>query len=280
MLQFLIPAIFVLLAVVIITVIVIRHFPQAAAIDIDKLPAEQEAAMKAALMERRLKRKVLGIKNKLAVILRKLGRIASKGWKNIHKRVVALEQKYREKPHLMTNEKQVEVKQKIRNLIDQAEKFNEENNLTDAEAKYIEILSWDHKNLEAYVGLGQVYCTQREYKQAKETYSYLLKLVTALELGDDTLSKFSAPLTDTQINEAYFNYVVCLQRVEENDQAMQQLKDLLDRDSKNPKYLDKAVELSILIKDHESARKSLEALKAVNPDNQKLVSFEEQIRNI
>ena len=106
MLQFLIPAILVLMAVVIITVIVIRHFTQAAAIDIENLPGEQEAAMKAALMERRLKRKVMSTKNKFVLVFRKIGRLLSKVWKGVHNKVVSMEQKYRQKPHTMTTGQQ------------------------------------------------------------------------------------------------------------------------------------------------------------------------------
>ena len=223
---------------------------------------------------------MMGLKNKLAVFFRKIGKVFAKAWKKLHKRVVQMEQKYREKPHAMTGERQAEVKQKIQNLLNQAKQNKDAENLSDAEAKYIEVLSWDQKNLEAYWGLGQVYFHQREYKQAEETYFYLLKLLKALEAGEDSLSVFSSPLIDSQKNEIFFDYVVCLHRIGEDKRAMGQLRDLLDRDPKNPKYLDKAVELSIELKDREAARNSLEALKSVNPDNQKLASFEEQVRNL
>lgn len=280
MLQFLIPAIIILLAVIVITVIVIRHFPQAAAIDIENLPAEQEAAMKAALMERRLKRKMASVKNKGALVFRKIGRTFARTWKRLHKQVVELEQKYREKPHTMTAGKQAEVKQKIHNMLEQARQMQESENLSDAEAKYIEILSWDQKNLQAYWGLGKVYLAQREYKQAEETFSYLLRLINALEDGEDIISVFASELSESQVNEVYFDYIECLQKIDKNSRAMGLLKELLDRDPKNPKYLDKAVEISIAQKDQKAARNSLEALEDVNPENQKLASFKEQVRNL
>lgn len=280
MIQFLIPAVIVLIAVIIITVIIIRHFPQAASIDLDALPAEQEAAMKAALMERRLKRKILDFKNRLLPIFRKLGLAFSKMGKNVHKRVSQMEQKYRQKPHSMTSEQQQDVKQKIRQLIEAAHQYLEQDNLPEAEAKFIEVLSWDARNIEAYLGLGDVYLEKKEYTQAKETFIYLLKLVKAQEAGDDSLTRFSAGLSEAQISEVHYDYARCLEYLGDLEGAKREIEKVLVRDANNPKYLDKLVELNILLKDKAEAREAFALLKEVNPNNQKLLSLEERIRNI
>lgn len=280
MLQFLLPAIIILVAVIIITVILLRHFPQAAAIDLEALPAEQEAAMKAALMERRLKRKILEWKNKFLPWFRKLGQGFNQAGKSLHKRVAQMEQKYRQKPHTMTSEQQEEVKQKIRSLLQYAQEHVQEEHWTEAENKFIEVLSWDHKNLDAYFGLGEVYFEKKEYTQARDTFSYLLKLIQAQEAGEDTVTVFSSPLTSSQINEAYFDYALSLLALDDLEGARKQLTTLIDRDKNNPKYLDKLVDINIQLKDRIPAQEAFNALKNVNPDNQKLTSFEEQIREL
>jgi tetratricopeptide (TPR) repeat protein len=280
MLQFLIPALIILIALIILTVVLLRHFPQAAAIDLEALPAEQEAAMKAALMERRLKRKILEWKNTFLPWFRKLAQGFNQAGKSLHKRVAQMEQKYRQKPHTMTSEQQEDVKQKIRTLLQYAREHCEEEHWTEAENKYIEVLSWDHKNLDAYFGLGEVYFEKKEYTQARDTLSYLLKLIQAQEAGEDTVTVFSSPLSPSQINEAYFDYAQSLLALGDLEQSRKQIRILVDRDPNSPKYLDKSVEVNIQLKDRIGAQEALNTLKNVNPENQKLTAFAEQIREL
>lgn len=280
MIQFVIPAIIVLVAAIIILVIIIRHFPQAASIDVEALPAEQEAAMKAAMMEKRLKRKILETKNKAVPVFRRLGKAFVGVWERLHARVEQMEQRYRPKPHTMTSEKQQDIKPKIRQLLEEAEGLVKEEKFSDAEKKYIEALSWDHKNLDAFLGLGEVYYEQKSFKQAKETYMHLLKLITAQEAGEEQVSPFSRELTDVQVNEVYFDYAISMQLQGDLDGAVEQLKILTERDEKNPKYLDKLVDLSILIKDRSTAFRTLDKLKEVNPENNKISEFEEKIKQL
>src|SRR5690606_15754500 len=98
MIAFFLPLVLILFGIVLLTVIIVRHFPQAASIDLESLPAEQEAAMKAALMERRLKRKLMNFKNRLVPAFRRIGQWFQKRGKNFHARIAQMEQKYRQRP--------------------------------------------------------------------------------------------------------------------------------------------------------------------------------------
>ena len=277
MLQFLLPGIIILVAIIAIVVIVIRHFPQAASIDVESLPEQKEAAMKAALMEKRLKRKILAAKNRMVPSFRKLSALLKKVWEKIHGRVAQMEQRYRTKVDTMSSEQQEDVKQKIRRLLDDAARLKEEENWPDAEKKYIEVLSWDAKNIDAFWGLGDMYFEQKNFTQAKETLIYLIKLIRSDKEGEEPISVFSTPLTESQINEVFYDYAICLQNNDEAPKAIDQLLVIVQRDEKNPKYLDKLVELNIAVKDRSNAFKTLRMLKDVNPENQKIENFEEQI---
>jgi len=279
MLQFLFPAVILLLAIAVIVFILVRHFPQAAAIDVDALPAEQEAARKAALMERRLKRKIFETQKKILPAWRKIKQVLSKVWMALHARVVQLEQRYRKKTHTMTSEEQEDVKQKLRQLLEQAKQSFDSERFSDAEQKYIEVLSWDHKNADAYFGLAKVYIDQKEFQQAQETLAHLLKIVHT-PTQDEQISRFSTPIAETQVTEAHYDYAVCLQVLGDAEGASQQITICVQRDAKNPKYLDKVVELHVLAKDRSAAFRALDALKEVNPENQKIASFETQIRGL
>jgi tetratricopeptide (TPR) repeat protein len=280
MIQFIIPVVIILVALIIILFVIVRHFPQAASIDLESLPAEQEAAMKAALMERRLKRKLHEIKNRLLPVLRRSRQAVVGMFEGMHRRVSMLEQRYRVKPHAMNSAQQEDIRQKVRQLLEEAAASMEQEKYSEAEGKYIEVLSWDHKNLDAYLALAGVYFTKREFNQAKETYQFLFKLLQSQKSGEESVSKFSTPLTETEIAEAHYDFAQCLQILQDYKGASKQIEINLARDAKNPKYLDKLVELSILIKDRKTARETLDRLKEVNPDNQKLSSFEEKIRQM
>lgn len=280
MIQFIIPVVIILIALITILFVIVRHFPQAASIDLESLPAEQEAAMKAALMERRLKRKLVEIKNRIIPVGRRLRQSLTGLFEGMHRRVSMLEQRYRIKPHAMNSAQQEDIRQKVRQLLEEAQASLEQEKYSEAESKYIEILSWDHKNLDAYLALAGVYFAKREFNQAKETYQYLFKLLQSQKVGEESVSKFSTPLTETEIAEAHYDFAQCLQVLQDYKGARQQIEINLVRDPKNPKYLDKLVELSILIKDRKAARETLDRLKEVNPENQKLASFEEKLRQL
>jgi tetratricopeptide (TPR) repeat protein len=267
-------------AVVAVIVIIARHLPQAAAIDLESLPAEQEAAMKAALMERRLKRKLAESKNRLLPMLRRAGGMFFGVFDRLYKRVQQLEQRYRRKPHSMTGAEQADVRDKIRDLSVQAQASVDAEEWSEAENRYIEILSWDPKNLETYAGLASVYLARKELNQAKETFGYLFRLLQLQKSGEEGRSVFSPTLTDAQTNDIRFEYVFCLQGLGALEEAKMQMDLVLAQDANNPKYLDKLIELSILIKDRKAAREAFDRLKAINPENQKLAIFEDKLRQL
>jgi predicted Zn-dependent protease len=64
------------------------------------------------------------------------------------------------------------------------------------------------------------------------------------------------------------------------EEAKMQMDLVLAQDANNPKYLDKLIELSILVKDRKAAREAFDRLKAINPENQKLAIFEDKLRQL
>lgn len=278
MIQFLIPAAVALIAIVAIIVVIARHLRQAAALDLESLPAEQEAAMKAALLERRLKRKMAETKNRILPLFRRFGQGVAFIFDRAQKRVAQLEQRYRRKPQLMSPTQQQEVRQTISALLAEAQKAVEQEEWAEAEKKFIEVLGWDPKHAQAYLALAEMYFAKKEFAQAKETFQFFLKLNRAQNAGEEQISLFSEPITDEAMQQALFDYGQSLQVVGDAAQAVVQVSGALVYDPNNPKYLDKLLELSILLKDRNKARATLDKLKEVNPENQKLASLEEEVR--
>lgn len=278
MIQFIIPAVIIVIALVAVIVVFARHVRQVAALDLESLPAEQEAAMKAALLERRLKRKMAETKNRVAPLFRRMGQWVATLFNGMYQRVAQLEQRYRRKPQFMTPGQQQEVKQKIQALMDAAHVSIGQGDFTEAEKQYIEALSWDPKNPHTYLALAQMYIEKKEFGQAKETFQFFFKLMKAQKAGEEQISLFAAPMSSEDLQQAHFDYGVALQITGDIIQAKQQLVAALKLDENNPRFLDKLVELSILLKDAGLARQTLKTLKSVNPDNQKVSVFEEQIK--
>lgn len=278
MVQFIAPGIVSLIAIAAIIVVIGRHARQAAALDLESLPAEQEAAMKAALLERRLKRKMTEAKNRIVPVFRRLGKGIMFVFNSAQKRVAQLEQRYRRKPQLMTPVQQQEVRHTIQALFADATKAVDEEDWPEAEKKFIEILGWDPKHAQAYLALAEMYFHKKEFAQAKETFQFFFRLVRAQKAGEEQVSLFSDPITDENMQAALFDYAQALQVVGDLPQALVQVSGALVYDPNNPKYLDKLLELSILVKDRNKARETLDKLKEVNPDNQKLASLEEEVR--
>lgn len=278
MIQFIIPAAIALIAIVAIIVVIGRHMRQVAALDLESLPAEQEAAMKAALLERRLKRKMASAKQRVLPLFRRFGQGIAGFFSRLHQRVAQLEQHYRRKPQLMTPAEQQDVRAKTKGLMDAAAASVATGDFVDAEKRYIEALSWDAKNPHAYLALAEMYLAKKEFGQAQETFQFFFKLTRAQKAGEEQVSVIAAPVTDAELQQAHFDYALALHVAGDLTAAKTEVEAALKIDANNPKYLDKLLELSILLKDRDAAKKAFETLKSVNPDNQKLSEFEGLIR--
>jgi tetratricopeptide (TPR) repeat protein len=79
------------------------------------------------------------------------------------------------------------------------------------------------------------------------------------------------------LSEIYFS----LSRVEKEgdnlDAALENIREALDLEPNNPRFLDLILDLSIIKKDKELATESWEKLTAVNPENNKLGEWREKI---
>lgn len=278
MIQFIILGAIALIALVAIIVVIVRHLRQVAALDLESLPAEQEAAMKAALLERRLKRKMSSAKNRFLPMFRRLGQAIAGIFTRFYKRMAQLEQHYRRKPQLMTAAQQQDVRAKTKALMDAAQAALAMADFAEAEKHYIEALSWDPKNPHAYLALAEMYLAKKEFGQAEETFHFFFKLTRAQKAGEEPSSVLAGPVSEQELQQAHFDYALALQVSGEISMAKNEVESALKLDEKNPKFLDKLLELSILLKDRQAARKAFESLKSVNPENQKLATFDEQIR--
>lgn len=129
----------------------------------------------------------------------------------------------------------------------------------DMERKYLEVLSLDPKNIDAYEGLGRLYFKQKDFEHAKEIFEHILRL------GTNKLDHF------LDLAESW-------QALEKYREAKGVLINALKKEPRNPKVIDRLIEIAILLKDRITAKNYLQQLKDVNPENKKIKEFAERIK--
>jgi tetratricopeptide (TPR) repeat protein len=263
-----IPLILILISLSIITVIVARKFSALASLDVDNIPAEKEAKFKERLIGTRFKRHFSKASSKAVKISRFVFDKTSKYSKTAYNKLYELKDRYGAETMVIIGDK----KKKIKELISEADEYKKEE-FDIAERKLINIIGLDSKNVEAFESLGNLYLDRKNFKEAKETFLHLLKLLESEQKGE----------LYTDQNKAagvFYNLSIASSRLEENLEAFDYIKKALEIEPKNPRYLDTILETSIINKDKDSAESAFKTLEEVNPDNKKLEEFEKEIKEL
>lgn len=292
-----IPLIIILLCLAIIIFIISKKFPLLATFDVSSIPEEKEAETKQKIMEERVQRKAKVFYNKISPIFKIIGNFFARKLKDISQYLKELEEKNRKRSKqemLVTKQEFVSQENKIGNLLKEADEFLAKDDFANAEKKYIEIISLDHRNINAYRGLGNMYIAQKNYADAKQTFEHVLKLnklddiayaslgKIAQEAGDFAEAKDDFQKSINIKNSAVHHFElaeVCL-KMENYEEAVQNLEKALEYEPSNPKYLDLLLTISINLKDSGRAFSLLRRLKEVNPENQKIPEFEKELSNM
>lgn len=251
-----IPLVVIILSLAGIIIIAVRKFPALASIDVSAIPREKEAEVKEKIITERFERKTLSALRKII--------LPFKLWfkdqiKKIHVKILELEKYYQRKPKVLEDVKDLELK--IKKLLVLAEEFVKEGKLKEAEEKYIEIISLDHRNIAAYKGLGDIYLAEKNYEFARETFEYILKIKP-----DDV--------------DTYINLGLLWKALNDNEKALNYFNQAVTIEPKNPRSLDFLLEMSIILGNKLLANETFKKLKEVNSENQKLKEFEERIKSM
>lgn len=259
-----IALIVILICLALILVIVYKKLPLLANFDVGSIPEEKAAETKTKIMEERMARKAKVIYLKITPFFKIIFNFCQRKFKVLAEKIKAWEEKYKTKPTkeaLVTKEEFQSTENKIENLLKEAQDLINREFYEEAEKKYLEILSLEQKNIEAYRGLGNIYFLQKQYEEAKQTFNHILKLNK----------------TDSFAN---FELAEVFAKTENYDEAILNLEKALKLEPNNPKYLDLLITISLIIKDKNLARQSLERLKEANPDNGKIEEFQAKIKEL
>jgi tetratricopeptide (TPR) repeat protein len=259
------PLLIISIAFLVIIFIVLRHFPALAVLDVENIPEEKEQQTKEKIIKQRMKRKISFLEkffNNISAFLNNIFNRLSEKLKSLQ------EEKKQKKEEIVLSE--VSPEEKIKILFSQVDDLIKKEDWDEAEKKLIEIISVDDKNFLAFWRLGEVYHLGSKYQEAKQTLLYALKLS---EIFVDSVSSNDI---------ANLNYSLALinQELVDLDSAVFHLEKSLELDPNNPRYLDLMLNLCIIKKDKFRAEDFLNRIKEVNPENNNISDWGEQIKNL
>lgn len=254
-----IPLLLIAISVVVIVLILVRKMPQLRVINVDSIPKERTRKIKEQIILQKFQRasgkKLKGI-SLLAVMI---GRTISRAGRRVVQRLYSLEQYYQKLKRSASEGQHAYDTETIHRLVDEAENLRQKEEWIPAEKIYIDIISHNPKNVDAYEGLGNLYLANGQIHQARETLQFSLRLSP----NDASVLVSLAELESKQEQPKF---------------ALVHLKKAILKRPKNPKYLDLYIEVSLKAGSLKDAAEGMRRLKEVNPENQKIQDFEERFQ--
>lgn len=261
----LIPIILILVSLSVIIVIVVRKFSALASLDVENIPAEKENIVKERIISTRFKRNIIKWSSKILAILRFISEKGGVLSRFIFNKLIELKDRYAKEEVQQIEDKE----EKIEKLYKESQELVKEEYYQEAEKKLIEIIGLDSKNLASFKALGGLYYQMKKHEEALETFKHALKLIQEDKAADPS-----------QEAEIYFNLALAHKEKENFKEALDELKKVLKIEPNNPRFLDTALEISIIKKDKSMALDAYEKLKEANPENKKLDEWKRKIKNL
>ncbi len=273
-----IPVVVIIFCLGAIIAIIVRHLSELAAIDINSITNTGSSELRRRIIVSRLKNIIKGktgkIMDMLGLFINKITQLN----KSIRKKIVFLESYYESLYYKSIKLKRGEVSEKIKTLIEEAKVLTQNNQLDDAERKYLLAINLEPKNPELYEMLTHIYWDKKDYQNAIDTMRYLVELRQKL----NAIKKSNTNGEETNRGYAllaahYLDLGLIYQDAHKPKDAVNAFKNALLLQPNHPRYLGLLLDASIEAKDKKTAIKSLETLRMVNPDNQKIIYYQNMI---
>ncbi len=256
------PIVIISISFLVIIFIISRHFSALAVLDVDNIPEEKEGRIKEKIIRERIRRRFVYFDKFFNEILNFFDNI----FEYFHLKLDSLKQKQKEEKDDKMLSK-ISSGERMKILLSQAKSLTESDDWVGAEKKLIEVISLDDKNFMAFWELGEVYCSQEKWQEARQTLLY------ALKLADVCVDKIASR------DVSSLNYSLALINKELNDieGAFLNVRKALQFESNNPRYLDLILDLCIIKKDKELSFEYLNKIKEVNPENNNIPDWQESV---
>jgi tetratricopeptide (TPR) repeat protein len=250
-----IPLIFLILGTVSLILLLIRKIPQLRVINVDSIAKERTRKIKEQLILQKFQR-IGGERFKgVGTLAVNVAKGASKTGRRAVQRLYSLEQYYQKLKRSASEGQHAYDAETIHKLTDGAEALLQKEEVIPAEKIYIDIISHNPKSVDAYEGLGNLYLSQGQFEQARETLQFTLRLSPMDASVLVSLAELEMKLDQPKV-------------------ALTHLRKAIQKRPKNPKYLDLYIEISLKAGSLKDAQDGIKRLKEVNPENQKIQDFE------
>lgn len=282
------------IALLVLIATLIKAAPRVTVVDADALPQEKAAQRKKEIINERFSRAVHerldAAKDKVTPVFSGIAQWGS----GLFRRLTVMERRVERKLRVDRDPREY-----VNELMASAAAAMEKDDRAEAERKLVEIISVDAKNENAYRMLGELYVDGRQYQEAWEVLTFLLKLTlrgqcgesfvhsdTAIAGGDaksaeKMASTCSADVSArTDIAKQYATLGEVATALGKGADALSALELAVAFEASNPRYLDLLLEACILEKQKKRAKEVLAQLREVNPENQKLEELAEQIAEL
>lgn len=242
-----------------IGVIFFRKIPQLRVMDVSTLPKERERQVKEQIILSKLQRtsaaklmRVVRASSGVVNLVSKQGRRAVQKLYRIEQYYQKLKRSSQEGIHSYSEET-------LRQRLETAADLIRQDEYIPAEKIFIDIISHNPKSVQGYEALGNMYLTSGQLDQSRETLMFALRLSP-----DDASINISLAALEMKLGNA--------------KQALLYAQKAIQKRSKNPRYLDYYIEVSLQTGSLKDARAGIQTLKEVNPENKKITEFEQRLQ--
>lgn len=264
--------IIIVLCVGIIVYIIGKKFPELRLLNIESIPEVKELGVKKKILEIRWKRNIGHFKSMAAPLAKFLFGTFVSIVRGIYRKVLELERRYTQQAQEQ-KDAHGDLSAKIENYIIQAKDLRAKGEIMRAEEFYIKALEIDNRNINAYLGLGEIYREKKDYGNARDTYIFLTKLLSIYRKGDDMDKRRLLASCFAILGE-----IDCA--LENKDAALKDYRKAVLIEPNNPRFLDLLLHFSIIERDKKLAKRTLQQLIKANPDNQKIKELEKTVEEI
>lgn len=266
-------------------ILISRKFSVLASIDVESLPVERDRAVKDRIIKDRIRRHITNLQSIFKIVAEPLGAIslvAKRPFIIFYRWLLRVREQH--KKHTIVGGARIslenaEPQERIEILLAAAHKDIEIEDLDSAEKKYIDILALDMKMVPAYEGLARVYMLGKEWEQAREVLMCACKIVKerGRQVCDDPAAHENEEL---HYAELLNDLASVHKKLGHAEAAWKCLKEAVDLQNSNPKFLDALIDIHVLLGQRLKAEKVLEQLRKANPDNNKIEEIEERIKTL
>ncbi len=246
--------------------ILIPKFRILSSLEVQDLHTEKEFEMKHEIIKNRIKRRFADWKQLSVIVAEPLRIGADRGASLLHKAhqyLLEVREKQRRSKVIggaTLSKAPPSLDEKINQLLQEGRGYLFEERYNEAEQKFIEVISLDKKKIDSYKGLVEVYIGQKEWEHAKEILEYVARIE-------------KQPNVYYQLSDVY-------RKCEQDLDALEALKQALEYEGANPKFLDALVDIHISLNQRLKAEQALTKLQEINPENQKISEFNDRIKEL